>query len=683
MKRKLQKAIKYILNDTFRIPFAAGSVNNTGAYPSGGKRTVVDTTNLLSIAGGKLSFSGGTGSYTGGVSLYEAIQQRIAGKILIVEYTQSTGSGGGVNIGFSTAIDGRVNVHRMAIYVNSLLPTLNGTEQNAGVTISSGVSYKLAFVLRAIGCFYFIKGGTFAEWTLLAIDYSLTTDNLYPRIVNNNSVCTSDFIRIPEEKWMPCPECSDYLSGGGYGKSGASHVQYPTSYDIAAGVAIGNLYALESYDDVCFVVEETPFANPAIDITFNVQLANRFLSHVSFDGYYSGADGESIQVQAYNYITSSWDTMLTMPHRLLDDYYYFNFDSSLHADAGGNTRIRFYREAAGVEGRKLYLDAMYVFYKHLVNGSSADGLAHNEGSSKSYGIGSGGIGRLWQTTQNSYRYNGCRVSPVLSENLITNGTFDSTANWTRSDTTNITISGGTLNFNGSQPGYATVAQNPSLGLSTSQWVKASLAVSSFTSGSIKINTSGDASFCASRGTYIYSGIGQTNPVIQTASSFVGSVDNYTVQTMSLPDLIALVQASTSNVIVSAGLIRGSTAIQLGLALAFDSVTNPQNGILVFVDNGKVKVYKYVNGGASSVTSAPITYVAGGAKLTVIKDGYNYMVMYNGATVISFTGINESTITNNTLFGVFSTDESNQVTNFELRPRGNEGQYRYLDKFIKE
>ena len=55
--------LRYTLEDRFITAIGAGAINGTAAEPGPGNRTVIDTTNKLTIAGRKLVCTGGTATF--------------------------------------------------------------------------------------------------------------------------------------------------------------------------------------------------------------------------------------------------------------------------------------------------------------------------------------------------------------------------------------------------------------------------------------------------------------------------------------------------------------------------------------------------------------------------------------------------------------------------------------------
>lgn len=210
------------LNDEFNTDLAAGSVTGTGATPGPGTRTVTDTENKLAIASSTLTINKKATPAWGDPALFYDATARVVGKLLIVNFNFSqSGSGGSVNIGWG--IDTAAAILKAnSIYVGSAngLAIYDNNSQDFiahGTNLSINTNYYLAISLRATGAFYYIKGGTFTNWTLFWISNLNSTATLYPALSNKNGIYTSDLVHIPKPRWLPTPLISD-----GFGSAGVS-----------------------------------------------------------------------------------------------------------------------------------------------------------------------------------------------------------------------------------------------------------------------------------------------------------------------------------------------------------------------------------------------------------------------------------------------------------------------------
>ncbi|KKU42546.1 MAG: hypothetical protein UX59_C0043G0001, partial [Microgenomates group bacterium GW2011_GWA1_46_7] len=211
----------YTLNDEFTTDRVAGAVSGTSAEPTGGTRTVADTTSRLSVGSGSSQFSSGGGP--GDPALWYPSIARTAGRVLTLEVTNA-GSTYGSQFGFDTAQTGAISSSGITftgtgVYSIGLIKFIDWP--------SPTTSVNLATVLRTSGAYYFIKGGAFANWTFLGSDTSDSTATLYPSVQSRDSV-TSSYIRIPFSNWLPTPLAYDTFTRAD-GAIGSSETTGPDS----------------------------------------------------------------------------------------------------------------------------------------------------------------------------------------------------------------------------------------------------------------------------------------------------------------------------------------------------------------------------------------------------------------------------------------------------------------------
>lgn len=196
---------QYILFDQFITALAAGAVNNTNAEPVGGARAVVDGASKITIADGVLDTATGSAANTDGIRYGSVARQ--AGRTVLVDTIMT--ANGGPMFGWDT---GQTTVIQSGLGMTSA--TLLGVRSNAAQIVVGVVAvdtnYKLAVIMRATGCYYFIKGGAFTNWTLVYMD-SLVNSAGFPGFTTGatNSVYKADNIRVPQALFLPTPACYD------------------------------------------------------------------------------------------------------------------------------------------------------------------------------------------------------------------------------------------------------------------------------------------------------------------------------------------------------------------------------------------------------------------------------------------------------------------------------------------
>ena len=216
-----------------------------------------------------------------------------------------------------------------------------------------------------------------------------------------------------------------------------------------------------------------------------------------------------------------------------------------------------------------------------------------------------------------------------------------------------------------------------------QWKRVSVWAkqSSIGAGRVNLAKSDGANFMLvgtiSSGSYTkyvrtYRAIASGNNYIRVYAPAGGSdtviVDDLSLQTLNLSDLLSLHPSSTPDVFagIDITVIAGT---QVGLALNWDSSSNPQNGVLVYFDGTNCKIDKCVAGVWTNVLSSAATV----SRLIVGKIASSYRV-YTPTALIGSVTIADAGIVNNTLHGLFSTYEGNTVDNWTVYASGSSGEY---------
>ncbi len=201
-------AQSYTLQDQFTTARSAGAVNGTSAEPTGGTRTVTDTSSKISITGGLLNFATGGTSNDG---IWYSSLARAAGKTLLAKVIPSD-TNGVINVGWDTDTSGAVN-DRLVFAASGVLQIV----PNAGTAITVGAytatTYYIAGDMRSTGFYWFIKGGAFTNWTLLWITAAGTAAGIPSiNIGSTTSIFTADDVLVPATTYIPVPVVSDGFS---------------------------------------------------------------------------------------------------------------------------------------------------------------------------------------------------------------------------------------------------------------------------------------------------------------------------------------------------------------------------------------------------------------------------------------------------------------------------------------
>lgn len=182
-----KRPVHWLLNERFLTALAAGAVNGTMAEPTGGSRTVVDTTSLLSLSGGAAVWAGGLATPAwGDPCIWWPAQTRVVGRALFgTLLIQTSGENG---FGWDNNQSGMPFGTAFNIVGTSLRYNEPGANPTLG-TVTAGVAYRLAVVIRSSGGHLLIKGGSqYPQWTRVAVGNLGTSTPLYPAFSNYNAV---------------------------------------------------------------------------------------------------------------------------------------------------------------------------------------------------------------------------------------------------------------------------------------------------------------------------------------------------------------------------------------------------------------------------------------------------------------------------------------------------------------
>lgn len=225
--------IQYLLRDEFRDTRAAGSVNSTAATPGPGTRTVVDTDgDALSVGSGVLQFAN-PNSTSGDPGIWYPAQTRAAGLVFICKANMTVTNQVSL-MGFHNAQSGRPDFAVLSFDNAGTIDLYNGggfLVQN--LESYTAVTHWAAIVLKAAGAYYFIKGGTFTNWTLLYMGGNDTTATLYPCVTSYNTTDSWDSVRIPDLTWLPTPLAYDTFTRAN-GALGSTETTGPDSQVVSA-----------------------------------------------------------------------------------------------------------------------------------------------------------------------------------------------------------------------------------------------------------------------------------------------------------------------------------------------------------------------------------------------------------------------------------------------------------------
>lgn len=174
------------LEDRFTTADPAPVASPRTCEPGPGTMTISDPTSKLSITGGALTASGNVGSanplaYTGTIA-------RTAGAGYWWRVRINSGASGLV------ALFGFRGTTLAPTTHSFILPDFtcydNAINPQPGDTFAVGTVYDLVVILRAVGAYYYAKGGAFTTWTLIWVSGAGNGTPLYPLISAGSSAGT-------------------------------------------------------------------------------------------------------------------------------------------------------------------------------------------------------------------------------------------------------------------------------------------------------------------------------------------------------------------------------------------------------------------------------------------------------------------------------------------------------------
>jgi len=226
-----------------RVYFVGSSVNGTSILYD--DVSVLPTSGLLSIADGKLTFAGGKASATSGdPGIWWGAQTRAAGMTMLMQVTPTVGTTIG-EFGFDTNQSGAIAGSGMRLSSATLLPYDGSTAGPSVFVPVTATDYKKAITLRSAGAYYFLKGGTQSNWSLLWFNSTNNTATLYPSISGYSLVSTRDFARVPTRTFLPTPLAYDTFTRSN-GAIGTSETSGPDSQTTPAKTWTGATWTIDT-----------------------------------------------------------------------------------------------------------------------------------------------------------------------------------------------------------------------------------------------------------------------------------------------------------------------------------------------------------------------------------------------------------------------------------------------------
>ena len=190
----------FLLRDEFATADASPLTTPRTCEPGPGTWTVSQNDGTLATSGEQLDFTAQATVTPGDLGLLKTSSiSRAIGLSLLLKFNCSTFGVIGVHMiqwSSGTQTDRRHNLYITQSGITAQYSDGNGPMVHGALATST--DYEAAIILRSAGAFYLIKGGVFAEWTLLFVHKLINTTPLYPAWQNFNAVGSLDFLRVPQ-----------------------------------------------------------------------------------------------------------------------------------------------------------------------------------------------------------------------------------------------------------------------------------------------------------------------------------------------------------------------------------------------------------------------------------------------------------------------------------------------------
>ena len=262
----LDAGIEFLLRDEFTTPDAApiGTAGERTAEPGPGTLTFTENDGTWATSGGVLEYTAQiTTTYGDLEAQIGGARTRAAGLNLIVLNDNFTAALEGhwcgwykISSGVNPTLSANVECHTWFYHTNGMYCRSLG-DGDSQENWENSTDYDLAFVLRGSGGFWLIKGGEWAEWTVVWVDNLQSSATVYPMYSVAKGDGTVDSLRIAQ---LATPWDTD--NG--------------IATDIEAGaVAASTTFTHEADCLIEFIVTTVPSADN-IDVFFRVQDASNY-----------------------------------------------------------------------------------------------------------------------------------------------------------------------------------------------------------------------------------------------------------------------------------------------------------------------------------------------------------------------------------------------------------------------
>lgn len=267
-------------------------------------------------------------------------------------------------------------------------------------------------------------------------------------------------------------------------------------------------------------------------------------------------------------------------------------------------------------------------------------------------------GATWALDGNGRAYN----TPTLGAEIVVNGGFDSATGWTLG--TGWSVSGGVATL-----AAGAVAQIHQTLLTAGIWYQGqwTLTVTAFTFGLLFGASGSRGPTRSSSGTYVETKVATGNQlgVRGLSTSSAGSTDDVSYKPIVTSTLFRTCD-HVGPTAVAAKIRSLAGGSQAGVVMYLDSVDNPQNYLVGYLDGQDVvRLDKFVGGTRSSLASGSAVPTTDGQIEVRRLTGNQFQLWYNGAQMGVTATVNDAGVINNTRHGLFSTRANNTFSEFSL------------------
>lgn len=214
--------------------------------------------------------------------------------------------------------------------------------------------------------------------TVLVPEYfvSVTDDiNITESVTATNQTCTasdvSDQVNITEDVNVTLVHNVSVFDNVNITENVSARTHAPwyladTSTQVTGSIVSGVLEDTWSDNDVFLVLSEE-IGSPGFNYEFNFFDVPMQVLTLHIHGFYDGNAGHNVVVQQYNFTTTGWTTVGTLPDAPSEEQYSFGLISSSDYISGGQLRVRAYHSSFGNPTYELNIDFMTLVAEASVN----------------------------------------------------------------------------------------------------------------------------------------------------------------------------------------------------------------------------------------------------------------------------------------------------------------------------